>query len=231
MASSTASYNSSSAPGRTCAASARPSSLRTPASWSGLGWRFGQRAAQELRRTLGCAAQDGPFGCGAQRIDGCGLARGLAAQEVQPDGFGVGPFAGQHRSGPTVEQGAFAGGHAAVDGAGDEGVGERVAVPVDREQPDRHQPVGQSLGVDGTDSGEGADLSQRGAAAHHREVARASGTAPLGSRESWTSTLRVTCSGPNAVSRAASSAVGSTPSATSWSTRAPSRNGLPALTA
>ena len=60
------------------------------------GRRFGQRAAQELRRTLGCAAQDGPLGRGAQRIDGCGLARGLAAQEVQSDGFRVGPFAGQH---------------------------------------------------------------------------------------------------------------------------------------
>ena len=72
---------------------------------------------------------------------------------------------------------------------------------------------------------------RNGAPGPSTATARASDPAPSGSRASWRSTTRATCSDPNVPSRAAASSSGATASATSWVSSAPSRNGLPPVTA
>ena len=75
----------------------------------GTGRWLGERTAQVRRCALRSAARAGPPCRLAQRRDGGRGARGLRAQQVQPDALRVATFAREQRGGVRMPQRPFAG--------------------------------------------------------------------------------------------------------------------------
>ena len=120
--------------------------------------RLGERAAQEPRGALGRAAGAGHGGRLPQRGHGGGVGDGLGPQQVHRDVLRAGVLALEQPGGAGVPERALAGRQAAVEGGGDERVGEPVAL----EQPGGAQRVGQRGGVRRLHAGEPGGVPQRG---------------------------------------------------------------------
>ena len=190
---------------------------------------LGDRAAEVGRRALWSAARAGPPRSVAQHRDRGRVPGRLGAQQVQTDALGVGALAREQRGGVRVLERPLAGRQARVQRSRDQRVRERQPRTV-REQAGGPQRVGGAGRLGELEPGKRGGVAQRSAGAEHGNGAGQRPGAVRQPRELALDDPRNLLGAERPQPRRGLVVRGDA-SATSWVSRAPSRNGLPPVTA